>query len=1365
MTTMLCLLWRAQLQWVLQALQTTFHGSNYDDGDEEDIFWEDVFGEGAKVKDVKLSDAAKANQKELQKGQALKERPPLQNRNNRTMTPTGTGKRPACQLAGRTAKRRAPLDDTAQKDNRGIAEEAAEDTPMMQHPRRCRSRSRRASPADTPEPEEAEPKADIPLPMETDDNDEEEEQLPTNRERKASPAAAAADAEDEEAADESPEPAARAGRKRSRSRQPAEPAGATQLVASQALTQRGSAYATQRTLTQIPRMRFPEMEPGNGVGIAGQIKSIHAEHFMSHQNFEIELGPHLNFITGENGSGKSATLQCLQVCLGARARDTGRSSAAKDLINDQASTAVAKTVLWNTGSDAYQPELYGPTITITRKLTRSGGSYYYLAAHGRSNRQVKRAEVEAIVMDHFNIDASNPIICLTQDNARSFAGNASDEEKYNLYMAATGFDAVLRGLAASEAQVGAWKERLRTVQEQLKEKFERITEIKGTMQEMEEVDSWQAEMDHLNKCIAWVGVLDMRGEAARCRVQVEEDLPRQIVEAEAAAHEKGAELEIANADFDAKKVEEQQLTAEMQQFHAEQKQLVAAAKSTDKAHRQAAQAAERAQTALENKAAELDNARHTEEDLQQQHMQATQDEAAVQAREIHEREQAADAAAAAASCASQALREAEALKMQSERELRERQGEARDIEGRVRDIQKELSNLNSSRGDPIAKFGGNDMVRLVQAVDAAARQGKFSKRPIGPIGQHLSLSDERWASAVEAAIGGGFDSFLVHSQRDLSELIDIAKRLRMRRPVITVLNFDLPAHDLSRRPQLPPDVLTIRHVLRLPEDPELARVLHNHLLDSDSIERRVLVPDADAGLHMMRTTDWFRKISGRGALSNDVWAEDCWRGFVRGDTETAMPFRGTRRGARLSKDVQGQVVELEREMASAKEAHKAAQQAVAQARREEAEAKQNVERLRKERGAADRQRARTQSQLEDMRASVQEAAAADEPDPDNAEEIERLQEEVHELQRALDEKRAKAAETAEAAEGARTAKEAQAEANKAGLAQVEAAGEAFQAAIQNKQAASDAMEEARARLHELQAKQEESLKDLQEIMQLLEGLTGDAAQECTEEEAAEARAQLKELWLGTKRASSDARAEALLTKSEMQDRWDQLKRDITKRERDMGTNMDALKMELARLSGWHTAKDAEYKQSAAAWHRFRDAYNKRRRKHEEVKDHVGKELNTQFNKYLKARKWRGGIKIRDERGTLTIFAQQDSSAGRAKTDLKTLSGGERSFVTVCYLLALCKKLQGSFHALDEFDVFMDNVNRGRSLVMIMEFAVSHKETQLILLTPLNMGAINDAAKGTKRMLPGGDWPNADFMRIRQMVQAQRAGMRAQAADP
>lgn len=43
-------------------------------------------------------------------------------------------------------------------------------------------------------------------------------------------------------------------------------------------------------------------------------------------------------------------------------------------------------------------------------------------------------------------------------------------------------------------------------------------------------------------------------------------------------------------------------------------------------------------------------------------------------------------------------------------------------------------------------------------------------------------------------------------------------------------------------------------------------------------------------------------------------------------------------------------------------------------------------------------------------------------------------------------------------------------------------------------------------------------------------------------------------------------------------------------------------------------KEAEYKQSALLWRRFREAYNKRQEKHEYVRDAVQKELNVQFNK-------------------------------------------------------------------------------------------------------------------------------------------------------
>ena len=48
----------------------------------------------------------------------------------------------------------------------------------------------------------------------------------------------------------------------------------------------------------------------------GAITYIHLSHFMGHKEFKWNPDPKINFITGDNGAGKSAILQAINIGLG-----------------------------------------------------------------------------------------------------------------------------------------------------------------------------------------------------------------------------------------------------------------------------------------------------------------------------------------------------------------------------------------------------------------------------------------------------------------------------------------------------------------------------------------------------------------------------------------------------------------------------------------------------------------------------------------------------------------------------------------------------------------------------------------------------------------------------------------------------------------------------------------------------------------------------------------------------------------------------------------------------------------------------------------------------------------------------------------
>ena len=88
------------------------------------------------------------------------------------------------------------------------------------------------------------------------------------------------------------------------------------------------AAATQAVLRKFKEIK-DNMPAENGI-----IEEVVCTNFMCHAKLKVKLGPLINFIIGHNGSGKSAVLTALTLCLGGRATVTNRGQNLKSFIKE-----------------------------------------------------------------------------------------------------------------------------------------------------------------------------------------------------------------------------------------------------------------------------------------------------------------------------------------------------------------------------------------------------------------------------------------------------------------------------------------------------------------------------------------------------------------------------------------------------------------------------------------------------------------------------------------------------------------------------------------------------------------------------------------------------------------------------------------------------------------------------------------------------------------------------------------------------------------------------------------------------------------------------------------------------------------------
>jgi len=115
-----------------------------------------------------------------------------------------------------------------------------------------------------------------------------------------------------------------------------------------------------------------------------------------------------------------------------------------------------------------------------------------------------------------------------------------------------------------------------------------------------------------------------------------------------------------------------------------------------------------------------------------------------------------------------------------------------------------------------------------------------------------------------------------------------------------------------------------------------------------------------------------------------------------------------------------------------------------------------------------------------------------------------------------------------------------------------------------------------------------------------------------------------------------------------------------------------------------------------------------------------------FQMMLSQRGYSGKMTFNHGNESLGLEVNVESGTKRVAKDTRSLSGGERSFSTVSFIMALWEAMESPFRCLDEFDVFMDMVNRRISMEMMLKVAKEQQERQFILLTPQDMSAIGSS---------------------------------------
>lgn len=1018
---------------------------------------------------------------------------------------------------------------------------------------------------------------------------------------------------------------------------------------------------------------------------AGYIKKIVLRNFMCHENFEMEFGPRLNFIVGNNGSGKSAILTAITVGLGAKASETNRGNSLKDLIKNGCYSTKITITLNNSAYGAYNPGVYGDEIIIERTIKRDGPASFSLKTENGKEISHKKKDIQVII-DYFSIPISNPMCFLSQDAARSFLTASTAQDKYNHFMKGTLLMDINNNLEHAKRTCLSANENMSLHLENLKLLKKDYEDAKKLVRQLDQTSTLNEDKRLLQGKSCWIDV-EYNQKSVKKRENDIITIQKKLKELGESSQKRNAKIARYDADnrIDTEEIQKQNEEWKVKdQRHQEVKDQLREVRHSFDMTKENVNEAENKIKECNKKISDLDkNINHLKEEIKKR-MGGDKEQMRVDMDNlIKKNDELNDLMNILSS-------EIQDLENKQRTVNRRRDEELKQIDTTVYRNRQELKKIREGNVSFLSNFDSR-METLLQQIQH--NKNRFKTIPIGPLGNYVTVKDNHreWAPDIQKVLSSTLSSFVVSCPEDNRTLRQLIKScgIRSNITITTYRKFEKYNIDSGRAQSNYPAIIDTLEFSK----PELREVF----IDLNSIEKVILIRDHNAARNFLKTNPRNVKMALSKSINNNNFGFQLSGGY-RLDSVSYEQNRKLKVGSvaddgasyleeqikdatdmkqQVSNNYDSEMSEYKSKIHDKKKIHKDCNYNLR-------ENTKNITRLRINLERTEDTGVLTSKENEKEKQEQAIVGYQSAIDGLNAE-LSQLKEQAIPIKNNYDATKKDLAETSFL------------------IQQLTDKIEIRQRKIQKHKEDINFCEDKKDQYNNDILKIKDNIDRLQEGINIQRE---NAIKFATEEE---------------------------VSQHDLPNDQEEIKKLLKKIDRMIKETESRLGMTQADiLNHFATIKD-QYKESYGKYRTIDEALvvlhesiDNRYQNYYHLKKHTCFEADMDFRKSIRIRNFAGNLVFIEDTKSLEIYILTPDDEKARNVD--TLSGGEKSFSQMALLLATWKPMRSRIIALDEFDVFMDQVNRKIGTALIVKKLKDSTRTQTIIITPQDIGKIADIDK-------------------------------------